>query len=210
MKSSISDIDVSFSFGGGASLCYYFNQHVGQNSGIAVDVLYGGINQKYSGTVLNQGYTSEVHLRNIEFPVYARFGTQSGAYFELGVHSSILLSATYISNNALSAMDSQKDIQSNTSTFSIGPLLGFGIDIPIGEDLYITTGLRFTYSLIDAKGVDPYGRDATLPSLYDKSMVPPSPEDKQYDSKKGTHPAMATLMLGVYYRFDVGAYGHVK
>ena len=207
------DASASFTFGGGASFGYYFNQHVGQNSGLGLDILYCGLKQKYSGTlsgVLNQTFLSEVDQKCIEFPIYYRFGTQSGAYFELGLQMALLLTSDYVNTN-IEGLSTPPGGSMNSkpysSTFYIGPLIGFGIDIPVTEDLIITTGLRFTYAINDAKGVDPFGFDLNNQIKGSSNANPLFPT---YDNYKKTHPGVAAVLLGVHYRFDVGAYGHVK
>src|ERR1035437_8574835 len=164
INSNVMDqIDPSFGFSGGVSLCWYFNQHVGQNSGLGLDLLYTGFNQKYSGTLQNNDYDSKIHLTYLNFPLYYRFGTGSGAYFEVGADMSYILTANCTTSTLPEVpYPNSKPL---TNLFAVGPLLGFGIDIPLTEDLYITTGLRFVYALTDLKGVDPYGRDISNPSL---------------------------------------------
>ncbi len=119
--------------------------------------------------------------------------TRFGAYVEAGFQLSVLANAGYKSTGGF---ERTSNVTTKFAPFYYGPLLGFGTDFPINDDLYFIAGLRFVYGLSDLKGVDGQGNDVTVPLQ----------NQPDYTGAK-THAASFGVNIGVYYRLDVGKHG---
>lgn len=198
LNSNISDAsghqDYVMTFGGGGGLRV---QYFGAGSvGVGLEFNYATINQKYEGfnTSLTGDYQSSNHLKCLDIPVFVKFGSSNGGYFELGGQYSMITSATHESNLALDP--NKGDVSTYFKKSYIAPFFGFGGSFNVWRDkILITTGLRFAYGLTDVVGVDGLGQDMTEDNAVTYSTVNPV----GYEEYKKTNPLYGALLLGIVY-----------
>ncbi len=187
-KNSSQEMDIAFGSSFGLNMSIYFTQNIG----IGLDVLYATHNQKYNGVtdgITNTPYKSKFHLSSLDLPLYLRLSTNGGAYFELGSYFSVITASQYSSDATgiyTALIPASFDAKANTTSFSIAPLLGMGIDINLTDNLILNPGFRFSYGVTDLKGVD--GRGKTIDS---------------YSVPEKTNSLSGGLLIGLVYRFDI-------
>ncbi len=152
--------DLQFSIGQtvGAGGIFYIipdNYYSDKMYGICVDVLYTGHNQKYKGKVLvgdeTHAYESTVNLSYVDIPFLFRYAQDMGGTFlEVGGQYSTLLSAkqSYSDNSEVGASGST-NIKESLENYDLSAVLGFGLDFPVTKGLFITSGVKCIYGLID-------------------------------------------------------------
>jgi hypothetical protein len=86
------DYEVTWSFAGGISASYNFNDHLG----VGLDVLYSNQGQKYKGTQSGISYTAKATLNYLKLPLLLRFSSDPNPFVQfnvfLGPQFSFLLS----------------------------------------------------------------------------------------------------------------------
>ncbi len=179
------EVEASMGTSFGLTASIYFNQNIG----IGLDILYATHNQKFNGTYLTIPYNSKVHLSSIDIPLYLRLSTDGGAFFELGSYFSMISGASYKGETTDGTFSEDKDTKAFTSGFNVAPLLGFGIDINLTDNLILSPALRFSYGLSDVAGVDGQGVELT-------NVV-------RYPTYEKTNTLSGGLLIGLVYRFDL-------
>ena len=148
-------LDVAATFGGrfGIEGIYSFSEKVG--IGIGFNFLSRNT-QKYTGDdeghdlfVLDGDLTTKMNYFDI--PVTLRLTSAGGTYFEIGPQFGFLTKAEEsYENNSDSELDyDDVDIKNSFESTNIGLILGFGVDIDVTENIYITTGIRLGYGFTD-------------------------------------------------------------
>ncbi len=147
-------LDVAATFGGrlGIDAIYSFNDKVGV--GIGFNFLSRN-SQKYTGdnrgndVRLDGELTSK--LNYFDIPLTLRLTSSGGTYFEVGPQFGFLTSAkeTYKNNSDATQDYNDVDIKNSFESTNIGLVFGFGVDIDVTENLFITTGLRLGYGFTD-------------------------------------------------------------
>lgn len=185
-KNSSQEMQASFGSSFGINLSAYFNENVG----IGLDVLYATHSQKYNGItddITKTPYLSKFKITSVDLPLYLRLSTNGGAFFELGTYFSFITASEYSNDAKLPlSLDAVTDAKANTSSFNIAPLLGFGIDINLTDYLILSPGLRFSYGVLDLKGVDGRGKPI-----------------ENYPAPEKTNSLSGGLQVGIVYRIDV-------
>jgi hypothetical protein len=145
------DLDIAAPFGGrfGIDAIYSFNEKVGISLGVNFISVH---NQKYTGETDDKTYSfdSKLKLNYLDIPILFRLTSSGGSYFEIGPQFSFLGKAEEeLESNIALANYSGKDVKSSLNSTNIGLILGFGVDIDVTENIYITTGLRLGYGFSD-------------------------------------------------------------
>lgn len=182
------EVEASFGSSFGLTTSLYFTQNIG----IGLDILYATHNQKFNGIFLTIPYTSKVHLASVDIPLYLRLSTNGGAFFEIGSYFSMITASRYTGETTDGTFKEDKDIQAFTSGFNVAPLIGFGIDINLTDNLILSPAFRFSYGLSDVAGVDGQG----VPLSDYPTVYPPATYEKTYTLSGG-------LLIGLVYRFDI-------
>lgn len=214
------DHEATFGANVGASVTYMFTDMVG----LSLDVLYTGVNQKYNGEVGGSGpfndetYTIKEKLRYIELPLMFKLTGEKGPYFEIGPKVGLLTGQReefdYEDEDlAEGGMSGSFKNDFNSVIISLG--LGFGVDIKVAENMFVTAGLRLSYGLGDAlkkKDDDEIQSALIVGALTGEQEISfiqgfssykdgdYSGNDRDYSYKK-THIATGGLVLGFTYQF---------
>lgn len=208
------ELDHSATFGAtaGLSATYMFNNFLG----LSLDVMYASVNQTYNGEFGNTAILYQVRekLRYIELPLMLKLASEKGPYFEIGPKFSLLTTQKEEINfeDPYQAFGDNGNYKDNFSPLVLSIALGFGVDIKIAENMYITTGLRLAYGPGDAleKKTDPEiqadllsNNPHAMPFLQRYSSYKDgdySGNDRVYKHEK-THIATGGLVVGYTYRF---------
>jgi len=143
-------LDIAATFGGrmGIDAIYSFNEKVGL--GIGFNFISRN-SQKYTGdeAFLNGDLTTK--LNYFDIPLTLRLTSSGGTYFEIGPNFGFLNKAEEsYENDDFSNLDYEDvDIKNAFESTNIGLVFGFGVDIDVSENIYITTGLRLGYGFTD-------------------------------------------------------------
>ena len=193
----------AYSYSYGAHIAYNFTDH----TGLEADVMLGTNSQSYTGSFDNSGllpdggvyvagesYKSTSTLNITQVPLFFRFLSGNGAYWELGPELSLVKNATYTATykGGPTASSNYGTTQYFTGSY-FSAVLGFGNNIRLYHTLFFNINLRFSYNFTDIKGVDGLGQNLDNNDLY--SGNPP-----YYNSYKPTHAASAAFGLGLIYR----------
>jgi hypothetical protein len=165
------DYEVTWSFAGGISASYNFNDYLG----VGLDVLYSNQGQKYKGTKSGTTYTAKATLNYLKLPLLLRFNSDPNSVVQfnafLGPQFSFLLSykdrkETNPSTEIREVSGKELSITTgNTPTkeeltapiyksFLPGAVLGFGIGIKPTDELLISLHIRADYAFGDAENKD--------------------------------------------------------
>ncbi|MGR6086615.1 MAG: porin family protein [Arcticibacter sp.] len=205
-------LDVASTFGGrfGLEGIYSFNEKVGMSIGLN---FISGHNQKYAGDQTFLDGDLKTKLRYIDIPLMFRLTSGSGSYFELGPQIGILSSAKedFKSNDGQESW-SDVDVKSSLNTTNVAFVFGFGADIDVSENIFITTGLRLGYGFTDVTKDYPTTQDFLndnpdyvnndaiyLTSVAAQQEITDNGATHDY---KATSRAFAGLHLGVSYKFS--------
>jgi hypothetical protein len=147
-------LDVAATFGGrvGIDAIYSFSEKAGV--GIGFNFISSN-SQKYTGDDKGNDYRLDgdltAKLNYFDIPITLRLTSSGGTYFEIGPQFGFLTKAEEsYENNGNSALDFKDvDIKNSFESTNIALIIGFGVDIDVAENLYITTGLRLGYGFTD-------------------------------------------------------------
>jgi hypothetical protein len=206
-------LDVAATFGGrvGIDAIYSFNEKVGVGVGFN---FISRNSQKYTGDdkgndiQLDGDLTTK--LSYFDIPLTLRLTSSGGTYFEIGPQFSFLTKAEEsYENNGNSALDfSDVDIKNSFESTNIGVILGFGVDIDVTDNLYITTGLRLGYGFTDVTKEYESELDfladnpeaITNGAYYLTTLAANTNDEGQQDYEK-TSRVFGGLHIGVSYKF---------
>jgi hypothetical protein len=203
------DLDVASTFGGrfGVEGIYSFSEKAGISLGLN---FISGHNQKYTGDLgTNVNYDAKTMLRYLDIPVLFRLTSGSGSYFEIGPQLSILSSAKQdytLSPDPNKTSYSGEDVKWAFNSTNVALVFGFGADIDVSENVYITTGLRLGYGFTDVtkefKSEEEY--DAANPNddVDGFTTLAAHINDDDELDYQPTNRAFAGLHLGVSYKFS--------
>jgi hypothetical protein len=205
-------LDVASTFGGrfGIEGIYSFNEKAGVSLGLN---FISGHNQKYTGdngNPVSLDGDAKTMLRYIDIPILFRLTSGSGSYFEIGPQIGILSSAKedYESQDGTYSF-SGADVTNGFNPTNVALVFGFGADIDVSENIYITTGLRLGYGFSDVTkeyaSVDEFLTDnpnyLTDDNLYLSTLAAHTDDKGNFDYQP-TNRAFAGLHLGVSYKFS--------
>ncbi|MBL0342506.1 MAG: PorT family protein [Bacteroidetes bacterium] len=143
-------LDIAATFGGrfGIDAIYSFNPKLGV--GIGFNFISKNC-QKYSGDKTGLDGDLTTSLNYFDIPVLLRLTSSGGTYFEVGPQFGFLTKAeeTYEGNVSSPFDYSDVDVKNSFETTNIALVFGFGVDIDVTENIFITTGLRLGYGFSD-------------------------------------------------------------
>lgn len=204
-------LDVASTFGGrfGIEGIYSFSEKAGVSFGLN---FISGHNQKYTGdngNPISLNGNAKTMLRYIDIPVLLRLTSAGGSYFEIGPQIGILSSAKedYKSTDGDISF-SGANVKGGFNSTNLALVFGFGADIDVAENVFITTGLRLGYGFTDATNeydsVDDFEEAnpdfLTEGNIYLTTLAAHI-DDKGNFNYQPTNRAFAGLHLGVSYRF---------
>jgi opacity protein-like surface antigen len=199
-------LDIASSFGGrfGIDAIYAFNDKAGLSVGFN---FISGHNQKYTGEDKNYDYDYKTKLRYLDVPILFRLTSSGGTYFEIGPQIGLLMSAEEDYENSISPSSnySGQNVKDGFNSTNIAALIGFGVDIDVTENLYITTGIRLGYGFTDVTkefSIDD-DLDVELPNEnadYLTTISAHIDDDQQFNYEK-TSRVFGGLHIGVSYKF---------
>lgn len=206
------ELDIAASFGGrlGIEGIYSFNDKTGLSLGFNFISTH---NQKYTGESSsgNVSYDVTEHLKYFDIPLLFRLTSSSGTYFEVGPQFGFLTSATEdFETSPSSPFDYEGDEHDGSyENMNIAVILGFGVDIDVTENIFITAGLRLGYGLSDV--TTEYGSAAELAAAdnMDEISYPnywahyenANTQNGDQFSYEKTSRVFGGLNLGVSYKF---------
>jgi hypothetical protein len=132
--------------------------------GLGIEYLMGNFKAGYQGgdALLGGDYTSNIDLKTIQIPVYARLGGSRGSFGEFGVVLHNVKSASYSNANSIMDPSFSADVTNQYQNF-MGYMVGVGGRIGLPKiPVMLSLSARFMYSTADAKGVDALGADLDL------------------------------------------------
>jgi len=205
-------LDVASTFGGrfGIEGIYSFNEKAGFSVGVN---FISGHNQKYTGdnnNPISLNGDAKTMLRYIDIPVLFRLTSGGGSYFEIGPQIGILSSAKEDYESKDNSYNfSGADVKNGFNATNVALVFGFGADIDVSENIYITTGLRLGYGFTDATkeyaSVVEFVTDnpdyLTEDNLYLSTLAAHTSDKGEFDYQ-ATNRAFAGLHLGVSYKFS--------
>lgn len=203
------ELDIAASFGGrfGIDAIYSFSEKAGISVGVNFLSTH---NQKYTGDDGNNNFDGKVKLNYLDIPLLFRLTSTGGTYFEIGPQFSFLSKAEEELESDISFLNySGKDVKNSFNSTNVGLILGFGVDIDVTENIYITTGLRLGYGFSDV--TKEYDSEAALPDAgpFGTNSFPNywahyedagTENDSQFKYEK-TSRVFGGLHIGVSYKF---------
>jgi len=202
-------LDIAATFGGrfGVDAIYSFNEKIGVGVGFN---FVSRNSQKYTGdnTGLDGDLTTK--LNYFDIPLMLRLTSSGGTYFEIGPQFGFLTSAEEsYEGDSLSTWDyDDVDIKNSFETTNIALVFGFGVDIDVTENIFITTGLRLGYGFTDV--TKEYKNDlefyqdnpeALTNNAYYLSTSAAQVDDKGKQNYEKTSRVFGGLHIGVSYKF---------
>lgn len=194
-----SKVQPGFGSSYGLAIFWYANNHIG----LGINPAYTTYNLKWTGLDTLAGnqvsYESGVKFTGFDIPLYAKYMLESGAYFELGFQYGMLFSANYKSSSTKDLYVVEKNTISNWNKTYYAPIIGFGFDMYLAEDLFLNGGVRLAYGVNNMRGHDgiPLKDDGVTPgpnSLLDATL---------YDTKRTSHFFWGGVNVGILYRIDI-------
>jgi hypothetical protein len=192
------ELDIATTFGGrlGIDAIYSFNEKVGLSIGFN---FISGHNQKYTGEDGFGGdYDAKVKLRYFDIPILFRLTSSGGTYFELGPQIGILTSAKE-DFEASGFSDNDHDAKNAFNTTNIAAIIGFGVDIDVTDNLYITTGLRLGYGFTDATKEFDTPLEVTASDTF-TAQITHYDDEGDFNYEKSSR-VFGGLHLGLSYKF---------
>lgn len=186
------DYVFSFAGGGGVRVQYFGSGSVGFGG----EFNYATINQKYEGlnTSVTGNYESQTQLKCYDIPLFIKFGSSNGGYFEVGGQYSIISSANHTTTFALAP--NTGDVSSTYKGSYFAPFIGFGGSINLWrETILLNMGMRMAYGVNDVIGVDGLGQDLTEDHAVTYSPVNPV----GYSDYKKTNVIYGAISMGLIY-----------
>ncbi len=193
----------------GINVLWYPNNRIA----IGLNPSYGTMNQSFTGqdTTMptpnnpskNVTYESSIHFSCIDIPLYFKYTTEGGAYFEAGFLYGMILSASYKSTSANTQFTvAQKNTSSMWNTAYYAPILGLGFDMHLTDDLILEGSIRAAYGVNNMRGHDGRPTDWTQPNAPSNGPIKLN-NGAVYDSKVSSHYFWAGVGVGIIYRFDI-------
>lgn len=143
-------LDIAATFGGrfGIDAIYSFNEKLGLGIGFN---FVSRNSQKYSGDASGLDGDLTTKLNYFDIPIMLRLTSSSGTYFELGPQFGFLTKAeeSYENDKTSAVNYDDYDVKNAFESTNIGLVLGFGVDIDVTENIFITTGIRLGYGFTD-------------------------------------------------------------
>jgi len=149
-------LDIAATFGGrfGIDAIYSFSEKIG--IGIGFNFVSRN-SQKYTGdkTINGPGIVLPgdltTKLNYFDIPIMLRLTSSGGTYFEIGPQFGFLTKAeeTFEGDGNSTFDYSDYDVKNAFESTNIGLVLGFGVDIDVTENIFITTGIRLGYGFSD-------------------------------------------------------------
>jgi hypothetical protein len=193
-------LDIAASFGGriGIDAIYSFSEKVGVSVGVN---FLSSHNQKYTGDATGIDGDLTVKLKYLDIPILFRLTSTSGTYFEIGPQFGILNSAkeTYEGNSTGFDYDNIS-VKNGFETTNIAAILGFGVDIDVTDNIFITTGLRLGYGISDVTKEFSSPLNLVLGTNSAATEFAHMDDDGQFNYEK-TSRVFGGLHLGVSYKF---------
>ena len=201
------DHEASFGANIGVSATYMFNSYLG----LSLDVMYASVNQHYKGETnilgSNFGYKIKEKLRYIDLPLLLKLTSEKGPYFEIGPKFSILSNHREEMNyddDVLGGLGSGASYKGDFNSLVLSIALGFGVDIKVAENMYVTAGLRLAYGpgdTLDKMSESELGTDDhSMISHFSSYENGGTGNNPKYSYKK-THTATGGLLIGYTYEF---------
>lgn len=194
-----SKVQPGFGSSYGVAVFWYANNTIGigfNPSFTTYNLKWTGLDTLIGGSQVS--YESGVKFTGLDIPIYAKYMLESGAYFELGFQYGMLFSAEFKSNSAKSAYTTERNTIGLWNKAYYAPIVGFGFDMYLAENLFLNGGVRIAYGINSMRGHDgiPFKPDGQIGpnSLLDGSL---------YDSKKGSHFFWGGVNIGILYRIDI-------
>ncbi len=202
-------LDIAATFGGrvGIDAIYSFNDKVGV--GIGFNFLSRN-SQKYTGDEAFLDGDLTTQLNYFDVPITFRLTSTGGTYFELGPQFGFLTSAkeTY-EGDVASAFDYEDySVKGAFNTTNVALILGFGADIDVSENVFITTGIRLGYGFSDVtkeyESSEEFlsdNPDAAFSNAFYLTSVAAQIDDDGDLNYEKTSRVFGGLHLGVSYKF---------
>ncbi|MFM7177417.1 MAG: porin family protein, partial [Bacteroidota bacterium] len=214
------ELDVASTFGGrfGIEGIYAFNEKLGVSVGLN---FLSKHNQKFNGKDLpgDSSFNAIAKLSYFDIPILFRLTSSGGSYFEIGPQIGLLGKNSFDfdksdKNGKASVLNySGKSFDGSYNKTNVALVFGFGADIDITDNIYITTGLRLGYSFSDV--TKEYDTDNELATATNNNDVSPLNTWAHYEDAQTTgsssnpnnfnyqktNRAFAGLNLGVSYKF---------
>jgi len=202
-------LDIAATFGGriGAEAIYSFNDKTGLSLGLNFISMNS---QKYSGDETGLDGDLTTKLKYFDVPLLFRLTSSGGTYFEIGPQFGFLGSAkeSFESSDNSNFDYDDYDVKNAFESTNIALVFGFGVDIDVSENIFITAGLRLGYGFTDV--TKEY--DSTLDFLADNpdyltgegqyltTLAAHTDDDGDFNYEK-TSRVFGGLNLGVSYKF---------
>ncbi len=163
--------DLAWSTNYGAGFNLYFGR-----IGVGVEGLFGHHKAAYEGTIGTQfqlNYSSIVDLKTTHIPLLLKIKGKKAGYFEAGVQTNSISSATYTISGDVVFPTNNNDVMNKYSKTYLSAIVGAGANIkpfkkfPIG----VLIGVRLQYGFDDVKGVDALGNDLNNTLLYSEKQA---------------------------------------
>ena len=140
----------------------YGGVYFAKNLGVELNLLYGKHSQEFEGVFGGQEYTSAIDLNTFNIPVLAKIGDK--VYFEIGPQFSFITKAEYACTSVFSIAngDRTEDFQ----TFNTSLTFGFGGNVNITDQIFLTGGFRASFGFSDIEGLDARGQKLKDDDLY--------------------------------------------
>lgn len=193
-------LDIAASFGGrfGIESIYSFNDKIGVSLGLNFISMNS---QKYSGD--NTGIDGDLttKLKYFDVPLLFRLTSGSGTYFEIGPQFGFLGSAKedYESTDGNIKYD-DLNVKSGFESTNIALVFGFGVDIDVTENIFITTGLRLGYGFTDVTKEYDNGLELAISNPSATTDFAHYDDSNKFNYEK-TSRVFGGLNLGVSYKF---------
>jgi hypothetical protein len=159
----------TFGEGAGLDIKWYFNDNSYYSStfvAISSNPSFRSVNQKFKGTIIldtvskkSYSYSQEIKLSSIELPLMVHVQGEAGLYAELGASYGIIqgAKASFSTEDIAFVSYSNADVKSSFKSSNISGIFGFGVVSKITTQIDLTTGLRFTYGLVELNSSDAKG-----------------------------------------------------
>ena len=197
-------LDIAATFGGrvGVDAIYSFNEKLG--IGIGFNFLSRN-SQKYTGDETGLDGDLTTKLNYFDIPVTLRLTSSGGTYFEIGPQFGFLTSAKQDYDSEFIEY-SDVDVMENLNSTNIAMILGFGVDIDVTENIFITTGLRLGYGFTDVtKEYDDAAELIAETGFVEQPTLFAHVDDEGDFNYEKTSRVFGGLHIGVSYKFGGAA-----
>lgn len=216
------ELDVASTFGGrvGIEGIYSFNENLGVSLGVN---FLSKHNQKFTGKDLlgDSTFDARASLSYIDIPLLFRLTSKGGSYFEIGPQIGLLGKNTFdytkksSTGNESKLNYKDKSFDASYNKTDIALVFGFGADIDVSENIFITAGIRLGYGFTDVTtesadanklGAEVVKGNQISPldywAHYEDAGTTGSATNPSTFNYEKTNRAFAGLHLGVSYKFS--------